>query len=544
MVLFAVTLATEILRACRRGGADVAFGVPGVHNLEFWTTSRGDDLPRVINVRHEQTCVYAADGWARATGRLGLGLVTTGPGAANTLGAFGEAAASGSPVLLIASEISTTIRSMGLSASLHQSAGQATMFSSLAKHTFELQDMSDAESVGRAIALATSFPTGPVYLSVPNDLLAEDGPVISTSPAGEVEMDQNSVARAASLIDKSSNIAIWAGGGVIQSRSERALGRLALLLRAPVFTSFGGRGALAPTHPCLVGLPPHEPEIEEYLASAEILVALGTRFDGPMTMNGAMRLPPTVINVNVAPESNNLRGPTCIDVVGDCAQVIREIIRRVSPKRSGPVDGLPELRSRVWDRLRRDPNATQGAQLVAAVEAAVNRNTVVICDMTIPGYWIAGYLSPQRSRTFQYAIGWGTLGYAVPAAIGAAHASRDGVLAICGDGGLMFGLGELATIAEHRLPIVVLLFDDGGYGMLRFDLERSDIAPTGMDLYTPDFVALADAFGIDAEVVVGLGPDLSRQIRDALRGRKPKLLVASAALRPPRTTSPRWREPL
>jgi acetolactate synthase-1/2/3 large subunit len=166
---------------------------------------------------------------------------------------------------------------------------------------------------------------------------------------------------------------------------------------------------------------------------------------------------------------------------------------------------------------------------------------VVVLDMAIPGYWLAGYSPVAGPRRLQYPMGWGTLGYALPAALGPATMGAP-VLAVCGDGGFMFAVGELAAIVEARLPVVVLVVDDGGYGMLRYDQVRAGDPAEGVDFARPDFVALAAAFGISAQLVTDVGRPLAAALAAAIAAGEPRLVVLNAALTPPRTTSPRWRD--
>jgi acetolactate synthase-1/2/3 large subunit len=168
----------------------------------------------------------------------------------------------------------------------------------------------------------------------------------------------------------------------------------------------------------------------------------------------------------------------------------------------------------------------------------VGDDVVVVADMCIPGYWLAAMHQPAGPRRFQYPMGWGTLGYAFPAALGAAVAAPT--LSVSGDGGFLFACGELATAKQEHLPLTALIVDDGGYGMLRYDQRHSGTETYGVDLETPDFVRLADAFGIRATAVEGLSDDFGTALASHLADPEPTLLVAHAALTPPPTTSPRW----
>ncbi len=182
-------------------------------------------------------------------------------------------------------------------------------------------------------------------------------------------------------------------------------------------------------------------------------------------------------------------------------------------------------------------------------ESAVPADAVIVADMCIPGYWLAGFHPVSGPRRFAYPVGWGTLGFAFPAAIGAAVGagladSRYGggppVVSVSGDGGFLFACGDLATVAQELPRLTIVIVDDGGYGMLRYDQRKAGDEIFGVDLLTPDFAALAGSFGLEAQSVDGLGKEFGEALRDAIARPSPSVVVARAALEPPPTTSPRW----
>jgi acetolactate synthase-1/2/3 large subunit len=177
-----------------------------------------------------------------------------------------------------------------------------------------------------------------------------------------------------------------------------------------------------------------------------------------------------------------------------------------------------------------------------AIAFALPSDATVVCDMCIPGYWIAGFHRFTAPRRLLYPMGWGTLGFAFPAALGAAAAARPEapVLSVSGDGGFLFAAGELATLAQERLPLTAVIADDGGYGMLRYDQDAAGRERSGVDLHTPDFEALAASFGLRAQTVDGLADAFEAALAAHLADTGPSVLVAKAALQPPPTTSPRW----
>src|SRR5688500_4262559 len=291
------TGAQLIVELLEEQGVEVAFGLPGVHNLPLWEALRGSSI-RLVGVRHEQTAAYAADGYARATGRLGVAIVTTGPGAANTLGAVGEAWASRSPVLVIATDIPAALRRPDVYRGvLHEATDQAAMFAPVVKGAFTAAGPEDvARSTAAAIACATAAPRRPAYLQIPTDLLsapaAAGEPPASSEPAGNPPWRE-----AIELLDAAERPLIWAGSGALDAGEE--LGRLATHLGAPVLTTYGAAGVLPPRHPCLVGMPPHVEAAGRLWDEADLVLSVGSDLDGVQTQNFAMPQPPRLVAVNL-----------------------------------------------------------------------------------------------------------------------------------------------------------------------------------------------------------------------------------------------------
>lgn len=548
----AASVADAVIRRLVDTGITRAFGIPGVHNLALWEAAERHGGFQIVGVRHEQTAVYAADGAARVDRRCGVALTTTGPGAANTLGAFGEAAASGSPVVLIASEVPGRARSAKSSfARVHGSPAQSEMFGPLAKGTFLARSPEEAaDAVAAAVALATAAPQGTAYVDIPADVLSAPlptpgptAPRVPTEPERPTDRDLDALVR---LIGDSSRPLLWAGGGAATSDGAiAAVAALAERIGAPVLTSFAGRGVLVDDDPGWTGLPCHEPEMLDLIAEADVLVGLGTAFDGMNTRNWDLPLPRRLAVVNLRPTHLRDEGIQHLHVGGDVTEVTTRLLEQLDKASRAPWADLDDLRDRAWKRLRTHEMDPEAVELLAAVDTVLGRGDVVLADMAVGAYWVAGYARPRRPRQLQYPVGWGTLGYAVPASVGAGIMAAEGgarCTVVCGDGGLMFGLAELGTLRQEGLPVTVVVVDDGGYGMLRFDQDVHGYAHAGVDLTPPDLVSLAKSFGIPAESVDLAEPGrLSEALLDD-PATGPRLVVVPARLRPPRTTSPRWRE--
>ncbi|MCE6994010.1 thiamine pyrophosphate-binding protein [Saccharothrix sp. S26] len=522
-----VSGAERLLGVLAAHGVEVVFGLPGVHNLPVWEALRTSGI-RLVGVRHEQTAVYAADGYARATGRLGVALVTTGPGAANCLGATGEAYASGSPVLVIATDIPSTLRRPGeYRGTLHETRDQRAMFLPVVKGGWTLRA---AESIGvyadSAALLAATAPQGPVYLGVPTDFLTADAGVWNRIPTRAPSVPD--VTPGVELVSAAERPLIWAGGGAARSGAGAAVGELAARIGAPIVTTYGGRGLV--DHPHVVHGPVHLPEVGALWDEADLVIGVGSDFDGMMTQNWRQPAPPRLLNVNVEAIRNYRPDVT---LRGDARGVVSALAAAVPARPDGGVaERVAELNGLVRKAVEADePRA------VPLLEALEGHR--VVADMCVAGYWVGGFGRITRPRALAYPVGWGTLGFGFPAALGAAVTGR--VVAVCGDGGFLFAVGDLATAAQERLPVTVVLVDDGGYGMLRHDQVRAGHEPFGVDLRSPDFVALAGSFGVEASVVDGFGARFRARLDEyAARSGPNVLVVRGEALKPPVTTSPRW----
>lgn len=516
-----------LVRALEALGVEVAFGLPGVHNLAAWKAFPGSSV-RLVGVRHEQTAGYAADGYARATGRLGVALTTTGPGAANVVAATGEAWSAHSPVLVIATDIPSTVRRPGtFRGVLHETTDQAGFFRPVTSATVRVESVEDLYGdVVLAGRRALQAPRRPVYVEIPTDLLSasapEPVPLPDPRPAAHVELALDDVV---DLLAASERPLLWAGGGATAAGAGPVVTRVAELLGAPVLTSYGGRGLVPPGSPSSVPLPPHDPRAGALWDDADLVLCVGSDLDAMNTQGFRQPRPPRLVTVDLAEPVNY---PPDVWVPADAREVLTAL-----------VDALPASAREPWWTPPGDRSALAGREtaFLDAIEGALPGDAVVVADMCVAGYWYGGYGQVRQPRGLAYPVGWGTLGFGFPASLGAALSGRPTV-ALVGDGGFLFACGDLATAAQERLPVTVVLVDDGGYGMLAYDFTKDGDEPVGCDLEPPDFVALAEAFRVPAERVQpeDVGEALARHL--ALDG--PSVLVVPAAFTPPPNTSPRW----
>ncbi len=513
----------------------------------FWDVD-SEAAPRIVGVRHEQAAGYAADALYRATGTPSAALLTSGPGTANVLTAFGEAFISGSPVIVLASEVGQALRHPGGHRGiLHEMPDQGAMFEAFGATARSARTRQEAiASTVLALRDAWGPPARGSYVGVPTDVLGEEWtaaiPHIPRLPAPGA--DQNEVTNLAELIQASGRVVLWLGAGVVAADAEEAARSLAHRLGAPVLTSYAGRGLLA-GDPLLVDAPIHEPEVDALLAEADLLLVIGSGFDAMNTKNWRMTLPPRRAALTLGDVIERTADFDCL-IAADAAlglADLEEALDAVGVPPREPWTDVSVIRPALFQRLAADPRTADAVAWVQQVSAGWPVEGAVICDMAIGAYWIGGYSSQPRPRRLMHAVGWGTLGYALPAALGPASVGIP-TLAVCGDGGPMFALGELATMAQESLPVTTLIVDDGGYGMLRYDQQVFGHPERGVDLVVPEWHALGQAFGITVETVPGvdaIGGALQRAHEANLRG-EPRMVIWKHTLFPPKTQSPRWFE--
>jgi thiamine pyrophosphate-dependent acetolactate synthase large subunit-like protein len=543
-----LTGAGSAVAALEAAGVSVAFGLPGVHNLPLWRELNGSPI-RLVGVRHEQTAAYAADGYARASGRVGIALTTTGPGAANTLAAVGEAWASRQPIVVIATDIASTARRHGVwRGVLHEARDQAAMFMPIVKDAIRVHAADEAgPAVTRAIRTALAAPSRPVYVEIPTDLLSAESDTerqgSDPSSRGGLDLgslDPGQLERALALLERARRPLVWAGGGALQSGAGEAVARLAERLVAPVLLTFSAKGLVPPGHPCLVESTPHVPEVSELWDDADVVVAVGSDLDGMMTQGWKQPQPPHLVAINVDPTDASKNYRPDVVVEADAAEATSALAERLGER--GGLDSLKrrvrDLNRSVRERLAREE--PEASAFLEAIEAALPDDAIVVCDMCIPGYWLGGFHRTPAPRKFSYPLGWGTLGCAFPQGLGAALAGAGPAVSISGDGGFLYACGELAAAKQERIPLTAVIVDDGGYGMIRYDQDLHGDPREGVDLVTPDFVALAGSFGIRADSVDGLGEHFGMALKGHVALQEPTLLVARAALGPPPNVSPRW----
>jgi acetolactate synthase-1/2/3 large subunit len=521
-----------VVEALEALGAEVAFGVPGIHSLAIWEAVRTSSL-RAIGSRTELSAGFMADGYARSSSRPAPVLLSTGPGALNSLTALMEAASSHVPVIAIASQVPRNLIGRGRGY-LHDLPDQLASFAPIVKHAVRAESAAaivDLLAEGWKIALTP--PSGPVYVEIPVDVLTGPG---GRAPVGELDADPvrhapgaASVEAAAQLLANAERPVIWAGGGVLRSGARRELRAVAELLQAPVATTYMGKGALADDHPLAAGCGCDEAAFQELLEDADVVLCIGTELGAETTRQYKLRFSGQLIQLDAAPERMGATYPG-LPLVGDAKMTLRALLETLAPRQAS--SDAPERVARLRSRIRAGLEAQESdaeLALLAAIEQALPADALSAWDMTILGYWAAPHMRLVGEQQFLYPLGSGTLGYAWPAAIGASVANPGRtVLAVVGDGGFQYVLTELGTARQHAVDAKLLLIDDGGYGILREYQREAYGETTAADLVQPDFAAVAEAFGVPVRACAP--EDLGTHLAWALSKNGPAMVVVQGVI--------------
>ncbi len=493
-------------------GVELVFGIPGVHTVELYRGLPASGI-RHVTPRHEQGAGFMADGYARVTGKPGVCFIITGPGMTNIATAMGQAYADSIPMLVISSVNRSDHLGLG-EGRLHELRSQRDLVAGVAafSHTVTRPEQLPA-ILDRAFALFRSGRPRPVHIELPLDVIAAPGEGMRrklTDLPGRPGPEPARIARAAALLAATKRPLVVFGGGAADAGP--AAGELVDRLGALAVNTINAKGLLDPGHPALLGENMAAPPIFEALKSADVVLAVGTEFGETEMYPGPkeLRFDGTLIRIDLDP-AQLLRAPAPDLAIQSDARMALALLLEVLAARHGggarPAADVAAEAAEIRAAVRRTwPAAYLVHERVLAVVEQVLGDAVWVGDSTQLVYGANQFLRPRRPRRFfNSTTGYGTLGYALPAALGAKLATPDDpVVCMIGDGGLQFTLPELATAVEQELAILVLLWNNFGYGEIRNYMVEKQIQPIGVDLHTPDFLKIAEGFGCVAERVTDL----------------------------------------
>jgi acetolactate synthase-1/2/3 large subunit len=505
-----ITGAQSLVRALGRAGAEVVFGIPGGAILPLYDPLLDAKGLRHILVRHEQGAGHAAEGYAQATGRVGVCIATSGPGATNLVTPIADAYMDSVPIVAITGQVPSS--SIGTDA--FQEADICGITLPITKHNYLVQDAGDIpRTIAEAFHIASTGRPGPVLVDVPKDILqAEttfDWPETLDLPgyrfAGKPHGKQ--VAQAARLMVESTRPVLYVGGGVLKSRAAAELRILAEITGIPVVTTLMARGAFPDSHPQHLGMPGMHGTVAAVMAlqKADLIVCLGARFDDRVTGKLSTFAPgATVVHADIDPAEIGKNRAADVPIVGDAREVIADLVVAVQAETAKPDLGawwaeLDSLRAKYPLGYAEPTDGTLAPQLVVQRLGEIcGPEAVYVSGVGQHQMWASQFISYEHPYTWLNSGGLGTMGYAVPAAMGAKVGRPDAlVVAIDGDGCFQMTNQELVTCAVEGIPIKVAIINNGSLGMVRqWQNLFYESRYSNTDLkYVPDFVKLADAYG-------------------------------------------------
>lgn len=510
-------------RTLQELGVDCVFGIPSQQNLALFDSFRRLDGIRVVVTRHEQAAVHAADGYARATGRLGVAIASTGPGTTNCMTGLYEAAFASSPVLLLTTQVDR-IHFGKDRAFVHQADRQTEMLRSVCS-VVERVDAADRIS-STIVRVAQSLLTGrpqPGAIEIHTDLLGSPAPAVLTPVVALNPLVAQDVEAAADLLGRLERPVLWVGGGAQSASAE--LVQLAERLQAPVLSTVNGRGVIPFGHPLFVTTRTSTDAVQELLNESDGVVAVGTRFQALATKIYELRLPEHIIHIDADPTVIGRTYRPSIGLVGDARATCRRLLELLPSAPGHRDDGFHDIANATRQRAAKDLDTALGRDhsgIRDALNGALDQGARVAIDATRAGVaWGAHGLTVTKPRTASYSTSL-SIGVALGLGIGAAVGAGRTVV-IHGDGGIMAAIGELATAVQEDVPVTVCVLNDRGYGTLRALQEAAGMGEYAVDLHTPDFVALGNAMGIPSHLADSVA-DFQKVLESFVAERGPNLI--------------------
>jgi acetolactate synthase-1/2/3 large subunit len=502
-----------VVESILREGVDAVFGYPGGAIMPVYDALAGSRLKHYL-VRHEQAAAHAAEGYARASGKPGVCMATSGPGATNLVTGLADAFMDSVPIVAITGQVPTTL--MGTDAFQEVDAFGITM--PVVKHSFKVTRPERlAECLWRAFRIATSGRQGPVLVDLPKDVANAECDEGRFEDSPRERIDGDSIERAAALLRQARRPILYAGGGIHQAGAVRDLRRLVARLQAPVVSTLKGLGALPSTHPLFLGMMGMHgsARANRALRECDLLVAVGARFDDRATGKLSEFCPNAkVIHMDIDPSEIGKLRPPDASIVGNLRESLPALAEAATPGVGWHAEPAPP-----------EPEWTLDSPCPRDILRAIDAD-VVTTDVGQHQMWAAQFLRFDDRMQFLTSGGLGTMGFGLPAAMGAQAARPDATVAcVTGDGSFMMMIHELATLRRYDLPVKIVLLDNRCLGLVRqwqelfYDNRESEVDLSD----NPDFLEVAAAFGIPGRRL-SRNVDVADAVAEALASEGPFLL--------------------
>jgi len=528
-----ITVADDLLKELERIGVDTVFGIISIHNIPFYDSLQRHGGFRLVTGRHEGAVVNMADAYSRISGKLGVAFTSTGTGAGNAAGAIIESWNGGAPLLHITGQVASAYIGTGRGY-IHDCKDQLGMLKSISKEAHRVRRSEEAPAIfQRAIAEALNPPAGPVSVEVPIDFqasLIDPSTVVPSAPAPVVPPDSELTSAVEKML-RAKRPVIWAGSGAMFSDSSAEVIQLMEALDAAVITTQSGRGIVPETDSRCLGHFATFPALQDFVAKADLLISIGVRFRGNETSNWSIKTPSEHIGIDADPSAINRNFPHSLGIVGDAKRILPPLLRLLRARDPRPKVDYREEVAGLHRALRKEVRNTMGPWegILDAIQEFMPEDAILVRDVTVPATTWGSRLIIRRSPRTTLHASAGGIGQGLPMAIGAQIAAPSKkVVLLAGDGGLLVNIGELAAARQENTPIVTILFDDAGYGVLRnIQNAHYEGKTIGVDLQSPDFVSVARAFGFGSERVRSV-PEFRNTFARAVKSGEPWMVVVDS----------------
>ncbi|MFJ4223218.1 thiamine pyrophosphate-binding protein [Microbacterium sp. NPDC089695] len=513
---YADTAGRAVLETIRGYGVDAVFGIPGTHNLELYRPLADLGIRAVTN-RHEQGSGYGADGWVQQTGLPGVVITTSGPGLQNAMSAIGTAFCESRPLLVLSPGVALGAEFADVG-TLHETKDATAMVGAIAEWSRRVTSAAEAvDAVHDAFALFRTGRPRPVHIEIPLDVLEAPADVSAEARRPRplpprVSGDPAALTDAARLLSSAERPVIVAGGGSTDAGHE--LTAIAERLGAPVLTTLNGKGVVDERHPLSLGSNLRLAAARAVAEDADVLLVVGSKLGEAELWAPRLDARGAVVRVDISPAQLDKNLAATVGLTGDASAVTGEILARLTAD-ARPGRDLSAERAAIAQEMR--DVLPETVALAEVIAEALPDDAIVAGDSSQIVYLALGsVLASRHPHTLLYTPTYATLGYGLPAAIGARVAQTEHpVVTVIGDGALMFCVNEIVTAVEQRLDVTIVCVDNGGYAEIRQNEVDRGMTPVGVDLVQPDWTALATAFGAHGRRVDSRA-DIVPSIREAI----------------------------
>lgn len=531
-----LTGAKALIESLKAEGVKHIFGIPGGAIIPVYDVLYDEPGLKHILVRHEQAAAHAADGYARASGKPGVCMSTSGPGATNLTTGILNAYMDSSPVVAISGQV--PLSSLGTDA--FQEADMLSVMLPITKHNFMIRSVEEVPRVVRlAFKIATTGRPGPVHIDLPKNVQSDKGEVkipaeVKYQKPKRLEPDPGQVVRAVNLLLKAEQPLIFAGGGVIWSGASPELVTLAELLNTPVVTTLLGKGTIPEDHPLSLGMLGMHGRMYANIAVTEcdVMLAVGVRFDDRATGDVRYFAPKAkIIHVDIDPVEMGKNVRVDVPIAGDAKLTLRALIQKLREqaklkKPSSWLQRLEQMKREFAPRMDYDEVPIKPQRVIKELMEVLNENAIIVTEVGQCEMWAAHYYTAKKPRHFIASGGLGTMGFGFPASIGAKVARPEcTVVDVAGDGSFLMNSQELATAVVNRINVVVCIFNNQYLGMVKqwqdlfFQKRRSAVYLGG----SPDFVKLAESYGAWGDRATRPS-EIAPKLKEAIECGKPAVL--------------------